>query len=433
MKWVAAMVGAMALPLSACPKNTPQPTPPTVVAEPEASSLGADIFVRAAGVGGSEDEAYAAAQRALAEAILGDALWADRVELAVHRPGIDPQSSHATPEGFEVQVGLSRSQAAVVLSDFGNESPKVSGPEAWLDPMRAYLRAHLAVHACARRTELFGSECEASDTSEADAELMGLVSNVAVVSTYRDGVPVDAQGHALAAPSVFVSWAGMPMADVPLTVVAPPELGLTQTTIVSDASGVAVVDVPEGVRLLPLRIRLDGAALLGPHGDRVPATEVVVEPRAVGLKRWGLVVGKGEKPNPTPPRDNARAQVVAQMESAGYGGAVPLGEPVEIALLRATGPRRMHEAVALGELMAGNLDVVVIFTYDTRFASRMGGSRVWFQAQGAIEAVDVWTGKSLARVEGKVEADGVGERRADDAARRELSRTLMADLLEALP
>lgn len=431
----AGLGAAIALALGGCPKQpTPPPQPPptpNTAPPPGDPPLGDDVFVRAEGHGATEDEAYAAASTELARALLGDPAWAQRAELAVHRRDTDPQRRQPSDEGLTITLGLSRAQAAIVLSNFENHTPTVEGPDPWLDPLRAYLTAHTAVQACARRAALFGSACEAPDTTEADTELFRLLEGVAIVPTVRDGVPVDEQGYPLRDFEVFVSWAGVPMAGVPLRLSGGEAMGLTAEKLRTDASGVARVELPRKVVATPLTISLDADALLGPHRDRVPTAQAPVEPRAVTTKRWGIAVQNRGEPNVARPRDRMRTEAVAQL-SATLGGPVKLGAPNERTLTTAAGEARSEPAKALGTRLSGAIDRVLVLSYETRFASRMGGSRVWFEATGTLEALDVWTGRSLARVEASLEADGIGESRADDAARRQLAQALTKKLLAEL-
>lgn len=395
--------------------------------------LADDLFLRVTGQGSTEDEAYAAAERALAEALLEDPSWATLVGLTVHRRGVDPQSTRPKGEGVEVELGLSRPDAAGVLSAFENGEPPVDAPPAWRDAIVTARRAHLAAHACRRRAALFESECEPADTSEADGALAQLSSGLVLDPVHRYGVPVDGEGRPLREPGVYVFWGGVPMAEVP--VVAEPvqadpagEPGEPLRGS-ADLTGRAMLPIDPTVPFTPLRVHLDGEALLGPLRDLAPSAETTLEPVAVGWKRWGMVIGRGDEGLQR--SDETMAGLAAGMREAGLGKPMQMTPPQMMPLLEARGDERIAAVKALGDEYAGRLDVVLVLTYESRFASRMGGNRVWYEAEGRLEALSVWTGEVLAQATDKVEVDGIGDERAEKAARRALAEALVKTVLAA--
>jgi hypothetical protein len=86
----------------------------------------------------------------------------------------------------------------------------------------------------------------------------------------------------------------------------------------------------------------------------------------------------------------------------------------------------------LANEMGGRLDMLVMVEAESEFASRMGTHRVWFEARGKVVALDVWTGKVLAEMEGLVTESGVGESRAELSAQEMLGKDLAAKLKDAL-
>jgi hypothetical protein len=57
----------------------------------------------------------------------------------------------------------------------------------------------------------------------------------------------------------------------------------------------------------------------------------------------------------------------------------------------------------------------------------MSDTRVWYDAQGKLSAYNAWTGAVVATIETSVTASGVGDRRAEAAAREQLA-TALAEL-----
>jgi hypothetical protein len=408
--------------------KTPTPTSTSPDATVTSPSFGTDVLVQAAGRGATEDEAYAAARRVLAAAVLGDAAWADLLAVNVHRRDVDPQRVTSAAGGVEVALGLPRERASAIVQELENSEPEPHGPIAWQASLTAYLRAHAAAQACLQRRQLFAARCEPSPTDEADAALAELGQGLTLVSAFPDGVPVDARGLALREPSVFVLWRGVPLAGLPLRIEAEASAALALDGVVSNEQGQARVTLATGVPMPALRLVIDGEALLGPHHDAAPRAEIRLEPRTVGLGRWGLAVVRGA----TAAGDEAATVIQTRLQSSGLGEPQPLS-PRDIEALRsAPEDRRARRVAAIADGMGGRIDLLLLLAYDTRFASRMGGGRVWYEAEGTLEVRDAWTGQVRAQAQAKVEADGVGDERAAAAARRKLAEALATDVLAKL-
>lgn len=414
-----------------CPASTRPPSTTTPGGPATASSpLGPEVLLTAKGQGAGENEAYAAARQALAAAVLGDAAWADVVAVDVHRRDVDPQRVTASPGGpMEVELGVSRERVAELLDALAEGEPAPQGPEAWREPLTLYLRAHAAARACLQRRALLAAACEVTPTTEVDAAVAELGRGLELIAAQPDGVPVDARGRALRSPTALVRWRGALLPGLPLRVEADDPAALALDQAMSDERGHASVTLADGAAMPPLRLLVDGAALLGPHHDAAPRGAVRLEPRAVGLGRWALVVVRGAAAGAS---DDAGATVGARLRGGGMGEPQSLPARDVAALRDAPADRRTPRITALADAMQGRLDLVLVLSYDTRFASRMGGGRLWYEAEGTLEAVDAWTGQVRAKASTRVEADGVGDERAAAAARRKLAEALAADVLASL-
>lgn len=410
-----------------CPSRT-QPPPPLVTPGEAGTgpAFAVEVLEQAAGQGATEDEAYAAARLALAEAVLGDAAWTELIAVDIHRRNVDPQRITAGASGFEVELGLPRERVSAILQELENSEPELRAPAMWQEPVIGYLRAHAAAQACQRRQQLFAATCQPSPTDEVDAALAELGQGLALVSAYPDGVPVDAGGHALREPTVFVFWRGVPLAGLPLRIEAASDGVLAQDRVISDARGQARVALADGAPLTPLRLVIDGAAMLGPYREAAPPAELRLEPRAVGLGRWALLVSRGEADDP------AALVVQARLRASGLGEPRRLA-PRDVEALRTAPKDRLAPRLAtIADAMSGELDLLLVLRYDTRFAGRKGGGRMWYEAEGTLEARDAWSGEVRVQARARVEADDVSDQRADAAARRKLGEALAADVLAAL-
>lgn len=420
---------AAALLTAACegkPTSSPSTNPPGGSDAGPPASLGEDVIVQASGRGADENEAYAAAREALADVVLGDAAWADLLELEVHRRDTDPQRAVAVAGGVEVTLGLPRERAALVVQALAEAEPEPRGPEVWREALSAALRAHSAADACRKRRELFGVACEPSPTDEVDAAVAELAEGLLIVSAYPDGVPVDVRGRALREPTLFASWRGGPLAGLPLRIETEDPAALALDQVTSDGTGKLRVALAEGAVLPAMRLVIDGEALLGPLRDAAPRVEVRVAPRQVGLGRWAVAVVRGKAP------DEATAAVRSRLVGSGLGEPQPLGARDVAALRSAPADRRARKLGEIADAMSGRVDLVLVLAYDTRFASRLAGGRLWYEAEGTLEAYDAWTGQLRAQAKTRVEADGVGDDRAEAAARTKLAGALAADLLAKL-
>ncbi|MEM9463375.1 MAG: hypothetical protein AAGF11_55045 [Myxococcota bacterium] len=415
--------------LSGCPGASGGSAPAVVPGETEPASLGPDVFVQSTGVGATEDEAYMAARVALAEAVLGDPAWAELVAVDLHRRNEDPQRVTSVADGVEVALGLTRARVSVAISDLENGERAVQGPMIWREPLQAYVRAHVAAQACERRRVLFEVECETGQTEEADAAVVATMEGVDLVSAYPDGVPVDAEGRPLREPVVFALWRGVPVPDLPLRIGAEQPEALAQSRLSSDAQGRAQVALVQGTALPPIQIRVDTESLLGPHRADLPQAELRIEPRAVGTSRWAVVVTRGT----TKGRGDEVARVLRRrVESAGLGAPVDLPPRDTESLRAAPLDRQGARVAAIGDAMSGSIDLLLVLSYDTRFASRMGGGRVWYEAEGTVRIFDVWTGQVRAESSTTVRANGVGDAGADTAVRKKLAEALAKPVLASL-
>jgi len=119
-------------------------------------------------------------------------------------------------------------------------------------------------------------------------------------------------------------------------------------------------------------------------------------------------------------------------EALAERGAEPplaLDRSTSRALQRAS--RRAGTLRALANEQGGALDVVLAATVESHFASRMGSRRTWYEAEAEVQAFLAWTGESLGRFEARGNANGIGDERAEAAAREKVARDLARQLAAA--
>ncbi len=418
-------LGVIALGVLGCTKPATAVTkPPTTAAAGPEAPLTVDAFVRGHGEGATEAEAYARALDQLAETLLGDAGWPRVVPVELHDRTRDPYGTRTDDSSVRVVVGLSKSRAAGVLAEFEYGRPSVAGPEAWRDTLYEGLTAHAALIACQRRESLFGVACDPAQTREVDARLADLTAGLAIVPLREGGVPVDSEGRALRGGRVLTLWHGVPVADVPLHVAFP------ERPVQSVASGAGgEVEIPIGVGTPwpgPVTLSFDAGALLGPLATTDAPAQHVLDSRAIDPRRWALVFEDGTA------ADGAFARSLRSVLEPTLGPPVTLPVGPSRALARADVAERARLLVTLADSMTGKVDVVVFARANTRFASRAGGSRVWFEASGHVAVHEAWGAGELGEQARDVTASGVGDRRAEQAAGQKLAEALADDVRASL-
>jgi hypothetical protein len=418
---LAVAIAALVLGVLACDRPGAGTRVPAADGQPGQEQADARAFLSAEGAGPTEEDAVAAARTAMLAALLGDAGWAALTRLELERPA--PITTVEPSGRIRAQLRLGRVDAAALMSAFEDAEPSIVGPAAWRDVLYAYLRAHVAVHACEQRRRLFAATCDTGDTAEVDDALAQLTTEVELSPPFPDGIPSDTEGRLLRPASVYVLWRGLPIADVPVIATSGPEGRELRAT--SDARGVAIVVAPEATGdWSALDVRIDAAALLGPRHGAWPERPVKLAARAVDAKRWALVVLE--------PEAELAAGLQRRMTSRGAPAPAPVAAKAAKEIASAEGDARARRIVALADASSGRIDVVLVASAESRFAGRMGSSKSWSEASGRVQVHDAWTGRVLATIEDTKAASGVGDERASRAAQGELAEAL-ADRLLATP
>jgi hypothetical protein len=426
-----AIVGLVAL--ASCERSTPAAPATAAPSDVAPEAVAEPSFVEASGRAASEGVAYAIALHELAKTLLGDPAWLEVVPLEIHDRRVDALALETDAQGMtRVTVGLSRVRAATILSAFTETELRIDGPPAWRETLQTFFLAHVARNACERRRALFETECETVDTAEVDAALAELASGVVLAPAYFGGVPLDGQARPLRAPRAYVLWRGLPASDVPVVAHWPGETEAAVALARSDSRGeVAVGLAAERPWPGAMSLAVDAQAFLGPLHDRFPEVSVSVAGRPVDLQRWGAVV-----------RERGGRVVLAadpvvdglndHLKHNGVAGATAIPEKHSNVIASAETRKLSEKLTAMADALAGRVDVLFVVELDSRYTSRMGGGRVWYEARGELEAFDVWSGQRLASIRTSATASGLGNERADEAARRALGQAL-AQLVLASP
>ena len=408
-----------------CSKPKPAPVVPAETVVQPAAPAHAEVqaFVSGQGRGADEEAAYVAAQAQLAEALLGDARWLSVMPLKLHDRALDPYQAVSTDDGWEVAIGLEEGRTATALDAFTYARPEFQAPEPWHDALYEALGTHVAKVVCERRASLYAVACDAPSTEAEDASVRRLGTDLELTSLLQGGVPTDTDGTVLRPARVLVTWNGAPVGDLPLVVARADQ----RTHVRTNPDGIAELPVDVGAAWPgAFDVTVDAGRMMGPLEALTAWPTLDVQARPLDPRRWALVFEKGTQAN----------GVFAQALRTELAGA--LGEPVRIdaataRTLGTVGPaERARVLVSLADTMAGRLDVVVLVRASSRFASRAGGSRVWFEGASAIVVHEVWGAGELGRKEVEATASGVGDKRADEAVRRELATQTSSTIVKVL-
>lgn len=411
--------------MAGCSKPKPAPVVPDAT-PPAAAPQHADVkaFLTASGQGADEAAAYASAQASLADALLGDSRWLAVVPMTLHDREQDPYDAVSTADGWEVAIGLDEGRAATTLDAMTYAKPSFEGPEVWHDTLYQALATHAAKVVCERRASLYDVACDAPATEQEDAQLRELGDGLQLAPVVQGGVPTDADGVVLRPGRVLVTWNGAPMDGVPLLIETPDGSRIDTRT---DSGGLAQLPVPVGAAWPgDFSVRVNSGRLLGPLEETCTWPSLDVGPRALDPSRWALVFEDGTKSN------DAFGKTLSKSLGESLGAPVELDANTSKTLGKVGPAERARVLASLADAMAGRLDVVVFVKAQSRFASRAGGSRVWFEATSSVVVHEVWGAGELGREDVEATASGVGDGRADEAARRMLADKTSTRVLSVL-
>lgn len=403
------------------------------------AQAGADAMAfSASATAPTEEQAYALARRRLLASLLADeALVAtnplsERLALAIHGPASDPLRFVRGAGGIQTEVGLSR---ASLRSVFGRlDTALATMPE----PSEAHPLA-LAIHAlrlaslrrasCLRQRQLVHElPCELIDTAADRRRLEETLAAVRLRPLYAGGIPTKHQSW-LRSIAVVASLAEnegeRPLPGIPLRIQASD--GSRPVVARTDASGIARHPIRKGTPISTTWTgSLDVEELLGSGAKVAHLASTTLRGRPTGLARSAVIHAHGK-----PPALETGQALLAALE--GHITHPLVLTDADTRQLAEVGIEKMKEvAPRTAERMGGALDTILLLDAESEFASRMGTQRVWYEARGTLRVVDAWTGEVVSGVSATVTEAGLGDSRAERAARESLGRALAGSLAQKL-
>jgi hypothetical protein len=419
------------------PTSSGEPGDPAVIGE--GTGTLPDAVVQASATAATEAEAYDRALASLEVGIYGDHAWVHDLTLPVHDRDQDLFQRDETRDGIRVSIGLVRERADALLQELARLTLPASVPPSLSTALSQPYGLHVEAVACERRQVVLGEECEAPAREEIAAAVEAVAREVRLRTRLTGGVPLDGGNKPLRPIEIVVErvparGAPTPLAGVPVRIEQPEGVdALDDAEAVTDNAGAVRFALREGATWpAGLRVGLDGEAFLGPLAEMWPESSLVPIGRPVSTRRWSLIVTERVQGN------RARTAIFgASLDRAvrASGGEAMLALPPD-ALRRVTAaaPSALSTALpALADELGGKLDVLVVAEVDSEFASRMGDYRVWYEARARVQVLDAWTGKRLTELSDSVSASGVGDERADQAARTQLAEKLAGELAKIPP
>ncbi len=328
-----------------------------------------------------------------------------------------------------VHVRLDADAAAALLERF--ETMPLAGrrPPAWAELLEELANQERGIVACARRTELLGQQCIPFEPEPFRLRVAGLAQRAVLQPLYVEGVPTDASGKPLRKAHVRV----FESSDVGLLPVAGAPVAIEgfadghRVGLVSSDDGEVTFEHPG--RGSALSVSFDVDALLGPAGRSWNAEPLRVAARPLQHARTALVSterARGASSSTATVQD----AVVAELRRRWGSAVAPLPPPWD-GQVRGRHAIDAKLAAAIADGLRGAFDYLLLVESDSEFASQMGQERVWFEARANVQFVELWTGRTLQRFSERLTASGIGEERAEAAARRDVGAKVAQRLVSS--
>ncbi|MAQ13533.1 MAG: hypothetical protein CMN30_01860 [Sandaracinus sp.] len=405
------------------PTPGPDPTPDTTgggeeIAEVIPAEPGAPELTTAVGRGATPEEALTAARQAFREAVLGP--WGRDAPVELFDPAHDEVVTEEGAGGHQASIRLERARGEALLAALPQLLPQPGFSSA---PLARLQEAAVANFVCDRRQALLADEsCERTELEPLLREANEAVRALRLEPLWDGGVPVAAEAGPVRKPAVrlvrdgepVTAFAGLPLVAEPM---AEGEGEAVRGAI--DARGLALLEVDLAE---PQVVTLDRAGLVPPLGSIFGELRTPLTQRRVDGRRWALVLTGAADPA----RDAFAAALGTGLRSRGARVRRPLEPRTRRALLDARG--RGAALRALADAERGALDVVLVAEVESHFASRMGTRRVWYEATANLKVYSAWTGQPLTELTARANANGIGDERAEAAAREQVAQDLVRQL-----
>jgi hypothetical protein len=292
-------------------------------------------------------------------------------------------------------------------------------PATFREPLLKALAAERSFLVCQQRQALLTRPCAMLPPTTQREALAAALSKLVLEPDWPEGVPAAADGQVLW-PARLRVWErteqGLTALEgVPLRVEwCTPDHAAAPRLARSDSTGVAQLTLGEAWQRVGVKVASD--ELLGPLAGVWPGKTVELQTRSVDRSRLAAIVV-----------EHARGRVASTHVMApailGELGArferAPALLPNDVLRLINSAQSLKEDAVKvrIAEATQGLTDYVLLVQSDSEFASRMGTGRTWYEARAQVQLVEVWTGTVVESFSLEHAEAGIGDARADEAAR----------------
>lgn len=158
-----------------------------------------------------------------------------------------------------------------------------------------------------------------------------------------------------------------------------------------------------------------------------PCDGVCTEEQDAALSREGFIVISRESADV---QEETSEEIKANL--APLADSVPIIDinGIKKVELQRSDDRKKAFQKAAATIPEGRLDTILILEFDTQFASRMGGGRLWYEGEGTLTKYNARTGEAIYSISATVHADGVGDDGAELAAAHRLGSELSQQAIE---
>jgi hypothetical protein len=323
-----------------------------------------------------------------------------------------------------IEKALDRLEQAVFQVELEEAPPTLR--QAIIDVRVARLQAKI----CERKKELLeAAVCESLSAKPAEAILVQLLQGIELALPFEGGIPI-AEGKYLR-PLVVVATmdqlgrsqvvSGLPL----LLSVNKLDEEAARLQLITDEKGRISFDLRKTSIDTPLALSIDTERLPAMPKLELKLSALEPQARAVGMERSLVIVRKSDAV--------AGKAALSKLERglAHLRTRIPQIDGADLKTLSALSPHKWKDELpSLADAQEGKLDLVIFVEAESEFASRMGTHRVWFEARGKLTVVNAWNGRTLFQVDALTTESGVGETRAESAAREVLGTKLAEKLKE---
>ncbi len=405
--------------LAACGSERPVPmAPPAPVPEPKAAAVASQqrssLVVRRA-QGTSKEQSLTLVTHAVKTALVSQR-WVNYVP--EWQPTL-PTRALTWHSQTDVELALDAPEVERWLTSFEAVVLDPQAPSTLREPLLEALTSERSFLVCQQRQALLARPCAMLPPRRQREALAAALSRTVLEPDWPDGVPAAADGRVLWPARLRVWERGeqglTALEGMPLRVEwCMPEQAAAPRIARSDSTGLAQLTLAESWERVGVKVASED--LLGPLSGVWPSKTLELQTRRVDRSRLAAVIverARGRAAGTHVMAPSILGELGTRLERE------PISLPEDVLPLVSSAQSLTEQAVRvrIAEATQGQTDYVLLVQGDSEFASRMGTGRIWYEARAEVQLVEVWTGTVVESFSLEHAEAGIGEARADEAAR----------------